>query len=153
MSTPPRSLEDILGKDWDKSQPPPTEETLAPPVVPRSLEDILGTGTEEGETEEVEEPKIEDPNFINRLAERQRDIYAKYPALAQAIKSTVGGLPPGLDMIGDVSPIELEKKQTPKRPTPTPTAPAITKSPTSYLPLAVVGIVIVVILLFLRRRA
>ena len=111
MSTPPRSLEDILGKDWDKSQPPPTEETLAPPVVPRSLEDILGTGTEEGETEEVEEPKIEDPNFINRLAERQRDIYAKYPALAQAIKSTVGGLPPGLDMIGDVSPIELEKKQ------------------------------------------
>ena len=44
--------------------------------------------------------------------------------------------------------IELEK-----RPAPTPTAPAITKSPTSYLPLAVVGIVIVVILLFLRRRA
>ena len=28
MSTPPRSLEDILGKDWDKSPPPPTEETL-----------------------------------------------------------------------------------------------------------------------------
>jgi len=47
--------------------------------------------------------------------------------------------------------IELEKQQTPKRPTPT--APAITTSPTSYLPLAVVGIVIVVILLFLRRRA
>jgi len=44
--------------------------------------------------------------------------------------------------------IELEKKQTP-----TPTAPAIITSPTSYLPLAVVGIVIVVILLFLRRRA
>jgi len=44
--------------------------------------------------------------------------------------------------------IELEK-----RPTPTPTAPEITTSPTSYLPLAVVGIVIVVILLFLRRRA
>jgi len=36
---------------------------------------------------------------------------------------------------------------------PTPTAPEITTSPTSYLPLAVVGIVIVVILLFLRRRA
>jgi hypothetical protein len=44
--------------------------------------------------------------------------------------------------------IELEKKQTP-----TSTAPAITTSPTSYLPIAVVGIVIVVILLFLRRRA
>ena len=44
--------------------------------------------------------------------------------------------------------IELEK-----RPAPTPTASPITKSPTSYLPLAVVGIVIVVILLFLRRRA
>ena len=53
--------------------------------------------------------------------------------------------------------IELEKQQTPKRPTPTapstPTAPAITTSPTSYLPLAVAGIVLVVILLFLRRRA
>ena len=49
--------------------------------------------------------------------------------------------------------IELEKQQTPKRPTPTPTAPEIITSPTSYLPLAVVGIVIVVILLFLRRRA
>jgi len=35
---------------------------------------------------------------------------------------------------------------------PTPTTPAVT-SATSYLPLAVVGIVIVVILLFLRRRA
>ena len=44
--------------------------------------------------------------------------------------------------------IELEKK-----PTPTPTAPEITTSATSYLPFAVVGIVIVVILLFLRRRA
>jgi len=44
-----------------------------------------------------------------------------------------------------------EPEQTPKRPTPT--GPAITTSPTSYLPLAVVGIVIVVILLFLRRRA
>ena len=42
--------------------------------------------------------------------------------------------------------IELEKR-------PAPTAPTITKSPTSYLPLAVVGIVIVAILLFLRRRA
>ena len=53
--------------------------------------------------------------------------------------------------------IELEKQQTPKRPTPTApaitTGPTITTSPTSYLPLAVVGIVIVVILLFLRRRA
>jgi len=53
--------------------------------------------------------------------------------------------------------IELEKQQTPKRPTPTGPAvtigPAITKSPTSYLPIAVVGIIIVVILLFLRRRA
>ena len=38
-------------------------------------------------------------------------------------------------------------------PTPTPTAPEITTSPTSYLPLAVVGIVIVVILIILRRRA
>ena len=47
---------------------------------------------------------------------------------------------------------ELEKQQ-PKRPTPEPTASTITKSPTSYLPLALVGIVIVVILLFLRRRA
>ena len=37
--------------------------------------------------------------------------------------------------------------------TPTPTAPAVITSATSYLPLAVVGIVIVVILLFLRRRA
>jgi len=36
---------------------------------------------------------------------------------------------------------------------PTSTAPEITTSTTSYLPLAVVGIVIVVILLFLRRRA
>ena len=45
----------------------------------------------------------------------------------------------------------LEKQVINQRPTPT--APAITKSPTSYLPLAVVGIVIVVILLFLRRRA
>ena len=44
--------------------------------------------------------------------------------------------------------VELEKK-----PTPTPTAPAITTSPTSYLPLVIVGIVIVGILLFLRRRA
>ena len=35
----------------------------------------------------------------------------------------------------------------------TPTTPAITTSATSYLPFAVVGIVIVVILLFLRRRA
>jgi hypothetical protein len=46
--------------------------------------------------------------------------------------------------------IELEKRPTP---TPGPTPPEITTSPTSYLPLAVVGIVIVVILLFLRRRA
>jgi hypothetical protein len=112
MSTPPRSLEDILGKDWDKSQPPPTEETLVTQEEDeRTLEDILGISTEEGETEEVEEPKIEDPNFINRLAERQRDLYAKYPALAQAIKSTVGALPPGLDVIADISPIELEEKQ------------------------------------------
>ncbi len=42
---------------------------------------------------------------------------------------------------------ELEKQ------VPTPTAPEITTSATSYLPFAVVGIVIVVILLFLRRRA
>ena len=41
--------------------------------------------------------------------------------------------------------IELEKRPAP--------APEITISPTSYLPLAVVGIVIVVILLILRRRA
>ena len=38
-------------------------------------------------------------------------------------------------------------------PTAEPTTPAITTSATSYLPLAVVGIVVVVILLFLRRRA
>jgi len=43
-------------------------------------------------------------------------------------------------------------KATPE-PEPTPTAPAVTTSATSYLPFAVVGIVIVVILLFLRRRA
>jgi len=47
----------------------------------------------------------------------------------------------------------LDKQVINQRPTPTPTAPEITTSPTSYLPLAVVGIVIVVILLFLRRRA
>ena len=41
--------------------------------------------------------------------------------------------------------IELEKRPAP--------VPAIITSPTSYLPFAVVGIVIVVILLFLRRRA
>ena len=46
----------------------------------------------------------------------------------------------------------LEKQVINQRPTPTPTTPAVT-SATSYLPLAVVGIVIVVILLFLRRRA
>ena len=49
--------------------------------------------------------------------------------------------------------LKMRVQELEKRPTPTPTAPAITKSPTSYLPLAVVGIVIVVILLFLRRRA
>ena len=46
----------------------------------------------------------------------------------------------------------LDKQIINQRPTPEPT-PAVTTSPTSYLPLAVVGIVIVVILLFLRRRA
>ena len=113
MSTPPRSLEDILGKDWDKSQPPPTEETLAPPVVPRSLEDILGTGTEEGETEEVEEPKIEDPNFINRLAEKQRELYAKYPRLEEHMKVIKKAFPvgPATQVFDILSPIELEKKQ------------------------------------------
>ena len=45
-----------------------------------------------------------------------------------------------------------EPEPTPT-PEPTPSTPAITTSPTSYLPFAVVGIVIVVILLFLRRRA
>ena len=45
-----------------------------------------------------------------------------------------------------------EPTPTPE-PEPTPTAPEIITSTTSYLPLAVVGIVIVVILLFLRRRA
>ena len=111
MSTSPRSLEEILDEALLTGETKKPEETLVSPDAPRSLEDILDGIMEEGETEEVEEPKIEDPNFINRLAERQRDIYAKYPALAQAIKSTVGGLPPGLDVIGDVSPIELEKKQ------------------------------------------
>ena len=47
----------------------------------------------------------------------------------------------------------LDKQIINQRPTPEPTAPEITTSPTSYLPFAVVGIVIVVILLFLRRRA
>jgi len=47
----------------------------------------------------------------------------------------------------------LEKQLINQRPTAEPTAPAITTSATSYLPLAVVGIVIVVILLILRRRA
>ena len=47
----------------------------------------------------------------------------------------------------------LDKQIINQRPTPTPTAPEITTSPTSYLPLAVVGIVIVVILIILRRRA
>jgi len=47
----------------------------------------------------------------------------------------------------------LDKQVINQRPQKESTAPAITTSPTSYLPLAVVGIVIVVILLFLRRRA
>ena len=38
-------------------------------------------------------------------------------------------------------------------PTPTPSTPAVTTSPTSYLPLVAVGIIIVVILIILRRRA
>ena len=46
----------------------------------------------------------------------------------------------------------LDKQIINQRPTPEPT-PAVTTSPTSYLPLAVVGIVIVVILIILRRRA
>jgi len=45
----------------------------------------------------------------------------------------------------------LEKQVINQRPTPT--APAVTTSATSYLPFAIVGIVLVVILLFLRRRA
>ena len=49
MSTPPRSLEDNLGKDWDKSPTPPTEEPLASPDAPRSLQEILGISTEETE--------------------------------------------------------------------------------------------------------
>jgi len=49
--------------------------------------------------------------------------------------------------------LKMRVQELEKRPTPTPTAPEIITSPTSYLPLAVVGIVIVVILLFLRRRA
>ena len=40
-----------------------------------------------------------------------------------------------------------------KRPIAEPTAPAVTTSPTSYLPLVAVGIIIVVILIILRRRA
>jgi len=47
----------------------------------------------------------------------------------------------------------LDKQIINQRPTPTPTDPAVTTSQISYLPFAVVGIVIVVILLFLRRRA
>ena len=46
---------------------------------------------------------------------------------------------------------ELEKPI--EKPIEKPTTPPVTSSATSYLPLAVVGIVIVVILLFLRRRA
>ena len=47
----------------------------------------------------------------------------------------------------------MDKQLINQRPQKDPTAPAITTSPTSYLPLAVVGIVLMVILLFLRRRA
>ena len=45
---------------------------------------------------------------------------------------------------GGASPTTVSTVQTP--------APAVTTSPTSYLPLAVVGIIVIVILLFLRRR-
>ena len=52
-----------------------------------------------------------------------------------------------------IASLKMRVKEMEKKPTPQPTAPTITKSPTSYLPLAVVGIVLMVILLFLRRRA
>jgi hypothetical protein len=49
--------------------------------------------------------------------------------------------------------LKMRVQELTKKPIEVSTAPAITKSPTSYLPLAVVGIVIVVILIILRRRA
>ena len=51
-----------------------------------------------------------------------------------------------------IATLKMRVQELEKKPIDIPTAPAITTSPTSYLPLAVVGIVIVVILLFLRRR-
>jgi len=51
-----------------------------------------------------------------------------------------------------IATLKMRVQELTQRPIFEPTAPAITTSPTSYLPLAVAGIVIVVILLFLRRR-
>ena len=52
-----------------------------------------------------------------------------------------------------IATLKMRVQELTKKPIDVPTAPAVTTSPTSYLPLAVVGIVVVVILLFLRRRA
>ena len=49
--------------------------------------------------------------------------------------------------------LKMRVQELTKKPIDVPTAPAITTSATSYLPFAIVGIVLVVILLFLRRRA
>ena len=52
-----------------------------------------------------------------------------------------------------IATLKMRVQELTKKPVSESTAPAVTTSATSYLPLAVVGIVIVVILLFLRRRA
>jgi len=52
-----------------------------------------------------------------------------------------------------IATLKMRVQELTKKPIEVSTAPAVTTSATSYLPLAVVGIVIVVILLILRRRA
>ena len=52
-----------------------------------------------------------------------------------------------------IATLKMRVQELTKKPIEVSTTPAVTTSPTSYLPLAVVGIVVVVILLFLRRRA
>jgi len=96
-------------------------------------------------TRYTDEWKSERAKRQNRIAELTRDIDAnksKEKSLLEKFQQ---------EKMDAYAKAYMDKQLINQRPTPT--APAITKSPTSYLPLAVVGIVIVVILLFLRRRA
>jgi len=76
-------------------------------------------------TKDIEENKAKEQSLIEKFETEKMDAYAK---------------------------AYMDKQLINQRPQKDPTAPAITTSPTSYLPFAVMGIILLVVIIIIQRR-